>query len=137
MGPCQHLRQREDGHLVLRVVGQVLVQVGQAGRVAAELVVHHPQLVARRHLPAPGGTGKQAHSGRVGAWHAWLMEGAGKQGKPRRDMLKPEWGRPFYAPHWRRTHRGEAGGGSAAQGCCCWCVGRGLRPHLKRARSTT
>jgi len=46
------LRQREDGDLVLRVVWQVLVQVGQAVWVAAQLVVHHTQLVARRHLPA-------------------------------------------------------------------------------------
>ena len=47
-----HLRQGEDGHLVLGIVGQILVQVGQAGRVSAELVVHHPQLIARSHLPA-------------------------------------------------------------------------------------
>ncbi len=39
-------------HLVLRVVGQVLVQVGQRVGVLAEVVVDHPQLVARRQLPA-------------------------------------------------------------------------------------
>ena len=47
-----HLGQREDGDLVLRVVGQVLVQVGQAGWITAELVIHHPQLVPGRALPA-------------------------------------------------------------------------------------
>lgn len=52
MASEDHLGQREDGDLVLRVVGQVLVQVGQAGRVAAQLVIHHPQLVPRSALPA-------------------------------------------------------------------------------------
>jgi hypothetical protein len=47
-----HLGQGEDGDLVLRIVGQVLVQVGEAGRVAAQLIIHHPQLVTRCALPA-------------------------------------------------------------------------------------
>lgn len=36
----------------LCVVGQVLVQVGQAVGVLGQPIVHHPQLVARRNLPA-------------------------------------------------------------------------------------
>ncbi len=37
--------------LVLRIVGQVLVQVGQRIGVLAEVVVDHPQLIAGRQLP--------------------------------------------------------------------------------------
>ena len=48
----RYLREREDGDLVLGIVGQVLVEIGQAGRIPAELVIHHPQLVSSRHLPA-------------------------------------------------------------------------------------
>ena len=47
-----YLREREDGNLVLGIIGQVLVEIGQAGRIPAELVIHHPQLVSSRHLPA-------------------------------------------------------------------------------------
>ena len=47
-----HLRQGVDGHLVLGVVGQVLIQVGQGIWVLAELRIHHPQLVPCRLLPA-------------------------------------------------------------------------------------
>jgi hypothetical protein len=43
------LRKGEDGHLVLGIVGQVLVQIGQRVRVAGELVVDRPQSVAH-HL---------------------------------------------------------------------------------------
>ncbi len=38
----RYLRERKDGDLVLGVIGQVLVQIGQAGRIPAELVIHHP-----------------------------------------------------------------------------------------------
>lgn len=51
-GRAAHLGQGENGDLVLRVVGQVLVQVGEAGRVAAQLIIYHPQLVTCRTLPA-------------------------------------------------------------------------------------
>ena len=37
---------------MLGIVGQILVQVGQAGRISTQLVIHHPQLVASCHLPA-------------------------------------------------------------------------------------
>ena len=47
----QYLGQGEDGHLVLGIVGQILVKVRQAGWVSAQLVIHHPQLISRRHLP--------------------------------------------------------------------------------------
>lgn len=50
MGAC--LGQGEDGDLVLSVIGQVLIEVAEAGRVAAELVIHHPKLIAGRALPA-------------------------------------------------------------------------------------
>lgn len=65
MASEDHLGQREDGDLVLRVVGQVLVQVGQAGRVAAQLVIHHPQLVPRSALPAGPHTRKLGFT----RWH--------------------------------------------------------------------
>ena len=42
----------DSSYLVLRIVGQVLVQIGQAVGVLAQVVVYHPQLVARRRLPA-------------------------------------------------------------------------------------
>ena len=47
-----HLGQGVDGHLVLGIIGQVLIQIGQGIRVLAELRVHHPQLVPCRLLPA-------------------------------------------------------------------------------------
>jgi hypothetical protein len=42
----------DSSYLVLRIVGQVLVQIGQAVGVLAQVVVYHTQLVARRCLPA-------------------------------------------------------------------------------------
>ena len=54
-----HHGQREDGHLVLGIVGQVLVQVAQAVGVLAELVIHDAQLVTRCDLPA-GSQGTQS-----------------------------------------------------------------------------
>mmetsp|Transcript_27934 Transcript_27934/g.94034 ORF Transcript_27934/g.94034 Transcript_27934/m.94034 type:complete len:316 (-) Transcript_27934:3949-4896(-) len=49
LAPEPLLRQRVDGDGVLRVVGQVLVQVGKGIRVARELVVDGPELVADGH----------------------------------------------------------------------------------------
>mmetsp|Transcript_5219 Transcript_5219/g.8953 ORF Transcript_5219/g.8953 Transcript_5219/m.8953 type:complete len:304 (-) Transcript_5219:239-1150(-) len=51
--PQPLLGEGVDGDRVLRVVGQVLVQVGQRVRVAAQRVVHPAQLVAD-HVPAEG-----------------------------------------------------------------------------------
>ena len=50
--PWTHHGQREDGHLVLGIVWQVLVQVAQAVGVLAELVIHDAQLVTCCNLPA-------------------------------------------------------------------------------------